>query len=53
MTKRSGFNISIDKPLHPHSPRCVVGDVVDPKRNSLIKLSNKAKFAHIDLRRES
>ena len=50
MTNRSGFNISIDKPLNPLTPKCVVRDVVDPLRNTIIKLSNKAKFAHISLR---
>ena len=50
MTKRSGFNISIDKnfigenKLNPLTPKCVASDVVDPLRNSLIKISNNAKF---------
>ena len=48
MTKRSGFNISIDNPLNPLTPRCVAHDVVDPLRNSLIKISNNAKFAHVN-----
>ena len=47
MTNRSGFNISIDKPLNPLTPKCIAKDIVDPLRNTLIKLSNKAKFAHI------
>lgn len=45
MTKRSGFNISIDKPINPLTPKYVASHVGDPDRNSLIKLSNKAKFA--------
>ena len=45
MTKRSGFNISIDKPINPLTPKYVANHVGDPERNSLIKLSNKAKFA--------
>jgi hypothetical protein len=47
MTKRSGFNITIDKSLNPLTPKCVASDVVDPLRNSLIKVSNNAKFAHL------
>jgi hypothetical protein len=53
MTNRSGFNISIDKPMNPLTPNCVANDVVDPVRNSIIKLSNKAKFAHISPRNNS
>ena len=53
MTKRSGFNKSIDKPLNINSPRYVACDIVDPKRNSLIKLTNEAKYANIDIMRTS
>ena len=48
MTKRSGFNISIDKPLNPLTPKYVASYKNDPIRNSLIKLSNKPKYSHFN-----
>ena len=48
MTKRSGFNISIDKPLNPLTPKYVASYKNDPIRNSLIKLSNKPKYSQMN-----
>ena len=44
MTNRSGFNKQIDIPINKDTPHYIATDLVDSKRNTLIKMGSNTKF---------
>ena len=45
MTNRSGYNKTIDLKINKDTPKFVCTDIVDKKRNTILKLSSTSKFA--------
>jgi hypothetical protein len=44
MTNRSGFNKAIDAPLLKDVPTYIATDLVDNKRNTIIKMGSNSKY---------